>query len=118
MSKVTNNSKERSDDNEENTNSGSKNKQVAIDGMDIVTGNDGQGAMLFLTASMEEESAHRQARRRETQRKIPMPEQLSRARTLQERRVLRLTARMRQLHVSSLTRRRRQARAAPSWRTT
>jgi hypothetical protein len=56
-SKVTNDSKDRSDDDDEDTNGGSENKQVAIDGMDIVTGNDWQGAMLFSTASMEEESA-------------------------------------------------------------
>jgi hypothetical protein len=56
-SKVTNDSEERSNDEDKDTNGGSKNMQVAIDGMDIVTGNDGQGAMLLLTASMEEESA-------------------------------------------------------------
>ncbi len=52
-SKVTNDSKERSDDDEEDTNGGSENKQVAINGMDILTCNSGQGAMLFLTASMD-----------------------------------------------------------------
>ena len=57
MSKVTNESEERSDDDEDDTNGDSNSKQVAIDSMDIVKGNDGQGAMLFLTASMEEESA-------------------------------------------------------------
>jgi hypothetical protein len=56
-SKVTNDSKEQFDDDDKDTNGGSENKQVAIDGMVIVTGNDGQGAMLFLMASMEEESA-------------------------------------------------------------
>ena len=56
-SKVTNESEEISDDEEEDTDIGSENKQVAIDGMDIVTGNDEQGAMLFSAASMEEESA-------------------------------------------------------------
>ncbi len=66
-SKVTNESKERSDDNEEDTNGGSKNKQVAIDGMDIVTCNDGQGAMLFSTTSMEEESAQASKEERKTE---------------------------------------------------
>jgi hypothetical protein len=56
-SKVTNDSEDRSDDNDEHTDGGSENNQVSIDGMDIVTGNDGQGAKLFLTASMEKESA-------------------------------------------------------------
>ncbi len=57
-SKVTNESEERSDDDKEGTDGGSDSKKVAIDRMNIVKGNDGQGAMLFLTASMEEESAH------------------------------------------------------------
>jgi hypothetical protein len=57
-SKVTNESEERSDDDEDNTDGDSNSKQVAIDSMDIVKGNDGQGAMLFSTASMEEEIAH------------------------------------------------------------
>jgi hypothetical protein len=57
-SKVTNESEERSDDDKDDTDGGSESKLVAIDGMDIVTGNEGQGAMLFSTASMEEESAH------------------------------------------------------------
>ena len=57
-SKVTNDSEERSDDDEEDTDGGFESKLVAIDGMDIVTGNDGHGAMLFLTASMEEDRLH------------------------------------------------------------
>ena len=67
MSKVPNESEERSDDDKEDTNGGSENKQVAIDGMDIVTGNNGQGAMLFLTASMEEESAQASKEERKTE---------------------------------------------------
>jgi len=55
---VTNDSKERSDDNEEDTDGGFESKLVAIDGMDIVTGNDGHGAMLFSKASMEELRLH------------------------------------------------------------
>ena len=50
MSKVTNDSEEQSNDDDKDTGGGSENKQVVIDGMDIVTGNNGQGAMLFLTA--------------------------------------------------------------------
>jgi hypothetical protein len=34
--------------------------------MDIITGNDGQGSMLFLTASMEEESAQASKEERNT----------------------------------------------------
>ena len=66
-SKVTNESEERSDDDKEDTNGGSENKQVAIDGMDIVTYNDGQGAMLFPTASMEEESTQASKEERKTE---------------------------------------------------
>jgi hypothetical protein len=66
-SKVTNESKERSNDDKEDTGGGSKNKQVAIDGMDIVTCNDGQGAMLFSRAPMEEESAQASKEERKTE---------------------------------------------------
>ena len=66
-SKVTNGSEERSNDDKKDTNGGSENKQVAIDSMDIVTCNDGQGAMLFLTASMEEESVQASKEERKTE---------------------------------------------------
>jgi len=56
-SKVTNESEEKLDDDEDSTEDGQEERQekVTFDGMDIVTGGN-QGAMLLLTASMEERS--------------------------------------------------------------
>ncbi len=96
-SKVRNDSKERSDDDSKDTDGGSKNKQVAINGMDIVAGNDGQGAMLFLMASMEEEStqASKEERNMEEDSKAgTTSESADPSRKEDAREVLRLTARM------------------------
>ena len=53
-SKITNESEERSDEEDDDTDDSPENTLVAIDGMDIVMGNKGKGAMLLSTASMEE----------------------------------------------------------------
>ncbi len=53
---MTNNSKEKSDKDEEDDDRSSDSKHVAIDGMDILQSNGKQGAMLFSTASMAETS--------------------------------------------------------------
>ena len=55
-SRVTNNSEEKSDKNEEDNDGSSDSKHVAIDGMDILQSNGKQGAMLFSTALMAEMS--------------------------------------------------------------
>jgi hypothetical protein len=51
-SRVANDCKEKSDEDEEDDNGSSDSKHVAIDGMDILQSNCKQGAMLFLTALM------------------------------------------------------------------
>ena len=53
-SRITNESEERSDEEDDDTDNSPENTLVAIDGMDIVMGNQGKGAMLLSTASMEE----------------------------------------------------------------
>ena len=56
-SKVTNESEEKLDDEEESTEDSTEERlEVTFDGMDIVTGGNKQGDMLLSTASMEEES--------------------------------------------------------------
>ncbi len=55
-SRVTNDSEEKSDKDEEDNDGSSDSKHVAIDGIDILQRNGKQGAMLFLTALMAETS--------------------------------------------------------------
>ncbi len=72
-SRVTHNTEEKSDEDEDDTDGGSDDKHIAIDGMDILKGNNNQGVMIFLM-HLWRRRACRPARRRTTWRRTPRRE--------------------------------------------